>query len=147
MNELLKVVNVYDEFKTNPSFTSRKNIRKAEYDGWLALAQNTETGSTFAKMNELVEVVHFIKEGDYYGFKLNNTIYLNGRFVVKFTDYVDSLASYHRMVGSIFLKKDFNTININGVKVEYVSYKGEEAAFVRWAGTRYHSGISYNLLV
>lgn len=147
MNEALKVIRVYNKFKEDPSYTSRKGIRKAESHGWLALAQNTETGSTFAKMNEKVEIVHFIKGGDYYGFKLNNTIYFNGRFVVEFTDYVKTLAAYHRMVGSIFLKKDFGTININGVKVEYVSYKGEEAAFVRWVGTRYHSGISYNLLV
>jgi len=146
MEELNNLLSAYGKYKNNPSFTSRQKIRKREKNGWLVLQQNPDTGSTFAKMFNKVNVVHFIKGGEYYGFMLNNTIYLNQNFIYEFTDMVKSKEGYYRMVGSIFLKSEVRKLDVSGVEIEYVSIKGEEAAVIRWAGSRYHSGVSMNLI-
>ena len=148
MGELVSMLKAYRQFDINPSYTSVNNIRKGKYKDWLALAQNTSKDSTFARMARIgMDVIHFIKSGRYYAFKLKGTIFINGDFVVQFTSLADGVSDYNTLLMKVFNHYRNDVVRVAGVDIKYAYDVDDVVVAVEWEGTRHHSGLNYKKFV
>ena len=148
MGEFKKMMLAYRRFSNDPSYTSKQRIRKGVYEDWIALEQNDKNDSSFGKISRAgIEVVHFIKNGKYYAFRLNGSTFLNGDFIVDFTSLADTVSDYNTLLFRCFNHFEHKTAKIGGIPMDYAYDEDEVVVAVKWFGTRHHSGLSTDKFV
>jgi len=142
-DELMEMEEAFAEFRKNPSFTAKKNLRMKNYGRWFIIEQNPERESPYAHLkNAGLFIAHIIDDDNdlFAGFTIKENIYVKPGMLSRFIDG-DLL---RRELTPYF--EDMETKKFGGVKIDYAPDEKGNALAVQLNENNLHIGFRIDLI-